>query len=94
MDRSMARYSEKMHLTEMTYQFLKVNSGHFASCEICFINQDTYSAVSMVQRLNLDRENVVETLKNVYHWLLHQPQYLAGGYLYKLSNRDYLFSTL
>lgn len=94
MDRSMPRYSEKMHLTEMTYQFLKVNSGHFASCEFFFINQDTYSAVSMVQRLNLDRENVVETLKNVYHWLLHQPQYLARGYLYKLSNRDYLFSTL
>ena len=42
----------------------------------------------MVQNLNLDMEYVIETVKEMYHWLIHQHENTARSFIYKMLIRD------
>ena len=52
------------------------------------MNQEVYREVYMIQNLTLDEEYGIGTVKEMYHWLIHQEEDTAISFIYKILTRD------
>jgi len=72
----------------LSSQLFTVDEHIKLPCELCYMNQEVYHEVYMIRNLNLDMEYGIETVKEMYHWLIHQQENTARSFIYKILTRD------